>query len=266
MNQLTSYPSLHILIYGEPFSGKSTFNMTMPTPHLVLFFDPWGKDSPYLSAGTVQEKDNEGNPLLNAVGCPMKRVWRGQELLFQLEYFHETVWTANVRSGIAPVPIAYEKFTERLITIDSELDYWQTISVDSLTYMTICIKTREKYKINPGEKYDLRHWAGGARSLIEEVVMLRLGGLPCNVVLVAHEKIYVNEVTNQVMREVDSVGTLGRNLTVGFGEFYRMINDPTKGRYLQTAKDNLWTANSKYAPNPCEPLYSAIMQHYKPQQ
>ena len=96
--------------------------------------------------------------------------------------------------------------------------------------------------------------------------MLRFGSFPCNVVLVAHEKVYENETTHEIMREVEVGGTLGRNLKVGFGEFYHMMNDPVKGRYLQTQKDHMWTANSKYAPNPCDPTYSAIWQNYKPQQ
>jgi hypothetical protein len=42
---------LHCLVYGEPGSGKTTFAATWPKPLLVLFWDPIGKDLPYLELG-----------------------------------------------------------------------------------------------------------------------------------------------------------------------------------------------------------------------
>jgi hypothetical protein len=42
---------LHCLVYGEPGSGKTTFAATWPKPLLILFFDPIGKDLPYLELG-----------------------------------------------------------------------------------------------------------------------------------------------------------------------------------------------------------------------
>jgi hypothetical protein len=39
------------LVYGEPGSGKTTFAATWPKPLLVIFFDPIGKDLPYLELG-----------------------------------------------------------------------------------------------------------------------------------------------------------------------------------------------------------------------
>jgi len=254
------YPTLHILIYGEPYSGKSSFNASMPIPHLIFFFDPYDKDAPYLQVpgSVVQEVDDQGAPLLNLVGCPMKRVWLEQRLLFQIEYFHEGKWVENPRSGIAPETAAFEKFAKRLVSLDNgELEMWNTISIDSLTYLSNYIKIREKYKISPGGQYDIRHWAGGARQIVEEVIMVRFAMFPCNIVLLCHEKMYEHEKTKEIIRTVETPGTLGPNLLVGFGELYRMVNDPVNNkRMLQTQSDRIgWKANSKYAPNPCEPNY-----------
>lgn len=50
-NGQTPYTSLHVLLYGDYGSGKSTFAATWPKPMLVLCFDPPGKDLPYLNWG-----------------------------------------------------------------------------------------------------------------------------------------------------------------------------------------------------------------------
>lgn len=42
---------LHALVYGEAGTGKSSFAATWPKPILVLFFDPVGKDMPYIQVG-----------------------------------------------------------------------------------------------------------------------------------------------------------------------------------------------------------------------
>ncbi len=41
--------NIHVLVMGEIGTGKSTFAATFPKPMLVLFFDPYGKDEPYLA-------------------------------------------------------------------------------------------------------------------------------------------------------------------------------------------------------------------------
>ena len=257
-------PPLHILIYGEPFVGKSQFNRSMPTPHLIFFFDPSGKDVPYLSLGTVQDTHDDGTPMLNSVGCPMKRVWKDDQLLIQIEYFHETNWIANpATGGLIPVPQAYELFCKRMVTINEDCSLFKTISIDSLTYLELDMRLRERYKINPGAK-DARQWYAGARNEIEQMIMSRFGSLSTNIVVICHEKISENEITKEIIRSVLVVGTLGQNLPVGFSEMYHMRNEtPGKGRFLQTQKDGMWPANSIYAPNPCQPDYQSVIASIK---
>jgi hypothetical protein len=52
-----SISTAHFLVYGEPQSGKSTFLATLPKPQLVLFFDHFGKDHPYLSDGKALRQE-----------------------------------------------------------------------------------------------------------------------------------------------------------------------------------------------------------------
>ena len=46
---------IHVLVYGEPGAGKSTFAATFPNPKIVMMFDPMGKETPYLKKGRVTE-------------------------------------------------------------------------------------------------------------------------------------------------------------------------------------------------------------------
>ena len=48
----------------------------------------------------------------------MKRIWKDDQLLIQIEYFHETQWKASVEGGLVPIPVAYELFCKRLVTIN----------------------------------------------------------------------------------------------------------------------------------------------------
>lgn len=48
-------PPIHCLVYGDPGSRKSTFAATFPTPLHVFFFDPFGKEMPYLRMGSPSE-------------------------------------------------------------------------------------------------------------------------------------------------------------------------------------------------------------------
>ncbi|KKN38541.1 hypothetical protein LCGC14_0752360 [marine sediment metagenome] len=255
-------PPLHILIVGEPFAGKSTFCRTMPTPNLVFFFDPVGKDEAYLECGDVQDLDN-GQPLKTLQGAPMKRVWSREKepkLLFQVEYYHDGEWVEDpIKGGFKPTPVAYEQFCKRLINIDQEFDYWNTISLDSYSGAELSAMLREKFKLNPGTKFDLRHWGGGARSELEMAIFARFGMFPMNVVVICHEKVYQNDKTGEIIRQADTYGNLGNTFGRGFSEMYRMVNIPNVGRQLQTQKDAMWNANSKYAPNPCEPSYQAVI-------
>ena len=260
-------PPLHILIYGEPFVGKSYFNRTMPVPHLIFFFDNPGKDNPYLGLGQVQDVNPDGTPMLNSVGCPMKRVWKDDQLLLQIEYFHERYWVADQDGGLVPDPTAYSLFCKRMVAIDADCQYFATISIDSLTFLEIAMRQREQYKLNPTAR-DPRQWYGGARNEVEQIVMCRFGSLPTNIVLVCHEATKEIEKTKELLRGVNVVGQLGKTIPCAFPEMYRMRFDPlgNKGaglRYLQTVSDINWPANSEFAPNPCKPDYQSVIASIK---
>ena len=244
-------PFIHTLIYGMPHSGKSTFTRTMPTPNLVFFFDPYGKDSPYLEMGTVKDLG------LNEQGTPVKHVLDPEgKLLYQMEYYHEHE---------PQRPTGYRRFLNRLVKIHEEYGQWATITVDSVTYLEILARLNEKYVVNPNAK-DGRQWYAGAKDTMEEVLMVRFGGFPMNVCVVAHEAVEKVELTGEIIRGVNAVGKLSRSLSVGFNELYRMKTDRDMGRILQTDGDHQWPASSGiHAPNPCKPDYASLWANHKGQ-
>lgn len=49
------HPPIHVLVYGDFGSGKSTFAATFPKPQLIFCFDAYGKEMPYLKGGEVSD-------------------------------------------------------------------------------------------------------------------------------------------------------------------------------------------------------------------
>lgn len=244
-------PPLHILIYGEPHLGKTTFACSLPAPNLIFLFDPVGKDTPYLNIPNTTVQDVQPNQWLT----PIRQVVDAQgNLLYQLEYYHE----ADPQR-----PTAYKRFLMRIVRLAEEFNYWRTVTLDSLTYMEICARLNERYVLNPNAK-DGRQWYSGVRETVEETIMVRFGGFPINVCIICHEKIYEDEASKQVIRGVNSVGKLSNTLSVGFSELYRIkIDIATQKRMLQTQPDFQWKASSCiHAPNPCEPNFEALWRNF----
>lgn len=253
-------PPLKVVVYGDAGAGKSTFAATWPTPILVLAFDPIGKDMPYMKRGKSQAmgiKVVGSNPTTGAaVTIPMRKVVSPKgRLLIQIEHYIDS----NPRE-----PQAYPKFQARFNDLTEEYDIWKTVVFDSVTFLELAARKYHQYLLNPNTKNPLQ-WFGGATDLLEELLMIQVGAMPCNVVIVAHIDEDKDEVNGVFVRNPKAPGRLGKGkgLPAAMVEVYRaFVGRDERGvsRYmLQTASDSIYNCATRVdAPNPCAPNFKSL--------
>lgn len=253
-------PSLKCVVYGDAGAGKSTFAATWPTPILVLAFDPIGKDMPYLKRGKAQAMGKRAigiNPSTGAaVTVPVRKVVSPKgKLLVQIEHYIDS----NPRE-----PQAYPKFQARFNELHEEYDIWKTVVFDSVTFLELAARKYHQYALNPTTKNPLQ-WFGGATDLLEELLMIQVGAMPCHVVIVCHIDEDKDEVNGVLVRNPKAPGRLGKGkgLSAAMVEVYRAFvgrDDRGQSQYmLQTASDSIFNCATRIdAPNPSAPQYKAL--------
>lgn len=237
---------------------------------LVWCFDPHGKDWPYrrgaLSDSGLQVYEIAGSQ--GALPIPY-RDCQCEQGLIRVEYFHD----------LDPDrPTAYSLYCERMARLDAELraGMWRTVVVDSLTFMELAARKREEKILNPMTKFakntDTRQWFAGSTDALEEMVVMRLGALPVNVVVVCHIDERRNEVSGEILRGPFAPGRLSKRglLCAAFQEQYHLITrrDERGNRVymMQTRNDGQWHATTQIdAPDPCYPHYLSIWENYDKQ-
>lgn len=242
-------PPIHVLCYGDSGAGKSTGVSTFPKPMLLFSFDPFGKETPYLKRGEPSDAtyDNFGTPVRHVLS---KKT--GQPII-QIEYYLDADPTQ---------PEAYQRFLSRMSVLHHEYDKWATVVLDSSTFAEIAARKWHQYKLNPSAK-DPRQWYGGSTELLEEMLMIRFGSLPMNVVTVCHIDEDKDELHGFFVRNPMAPGKLKKKLPSAYGEFYRAyVTTDEKGDRVfvwQTRADKLFNAGSQIgAPDPCAPTYQAL--------
>lgn len=244
-------PPLHTLVYGDPGSRKSTFAATFPKPMNVFFFDPIGKETPYLRQGNPTEiyvNDQYGiysRDVLNDAG----------ELLIRIEYFGDV----NIKK-----PTGYKAFLMRMQDFYNELDQWATAVVDSVTFMEFSARKYEQYVLNPKAK-DQRQWWGGSTNTVEEFLQGSFGAMPINVIVTTHVTADKDEFNGRMVYRPNAPGRLKseQGLPAGYSEVYHAYvgRDETGKKIwlLQTELDEMFLAGSQIqAPDPSWPDYEAL--------
>lgn len=251
MNTNGSRPPLHCLTYGDPGSRKSTFAATFPKPMNVFFFDPIGKETPYLRQGNPTElyvNDTYGiysRDVLDANG----------DLLIRIEYFGD----------IDPKkPTGYKAFLSRMQDFYKEMDIWRTAVIDSVTFMEFGSRKYEQYVLNKTTK-DQRQWWAGATDAVEEMLQGSFGAMPINVVVTAHIDEHKDDFNGMILRRPKAPGRLGKGLAAGYSEVYHAYvyrDDKGDLQYaLQTRPDAMWIAESQIgAPDPSWGDYEQLWQ------
>ena len=264
-------PNIHMLLYGEPGSGKSTFLATFPKPMLVFGLDPYDKMAPYTRCGRVVKPDDPDTvKFYDALGIQVKDVVdrTSGELLVRIEHYVDADPTC---------PTAFDAFERRMVDFATEAPSWATVGLDSLTFLMRASMVRAQ-KNKPMKMYepgtDTRQWYGLVKFDIESVLMSRTPWWDTNVGICCHTKEDKDEFAEGILRGIRAPGTLSKDGPAGFGETYRsfVAKEKTKDgkgveRHfkLQTRSDMLWFANSVVcqAPDPCEANYEALWMNYK---
>src|SRR5579884_10135 len=252
-------PPIHVVVYGQPGSGKSTFAATFPRPMLVFCFDPLGKEMPYLRLGQPQPVEHQNDiPVCEVTGSR-------NAVLARIEYYHDTA----TNSAGTYVPSAYHAFLRRMGSLYDELaaGMWQTVVIDSLTYLELTVRKLAQYELEPQSK-DPRRWFAAATDMLEETLLCRFGGYRANVVVLAHVDQERDELLGSLVYNPAAPGRLRTRLGSGYAEMYvsHVRRDDGGGlRYcLQTRADTRYNASSVFleAPNPCDPYYDALWDVY----
>lgn len=255
---MTARKPLKVLVYGDPGSRKSTFAETFPKPMIVAFWDQVGMDWPYIE-GTLHRTGVEGTSTepQRYPGFDFDYIDvfnAANEFETRILYFGDSDPTR---------PKGYEQFCRWMQSFYGTAKEWATLVVDSVTFMEIAARYRERYVTNPKSK-EPRQWWAGSTDALEQMLLVSIGALRINVVVVAHASEQREEVNGQVLRTIIAPGRLAKATAAGYTETYRAYvirNEQTKERQyvLQTQPDNLWIAKTGIdAPDPCWADYEAL--------
>ena len=240
----------HWLIYGDAGAGKTTSATTFPKPALVFSFEPIGKDTPYISRGMVQTGISPEGAMVNQV---LNK--KDGSLMFQVEYYLDRDPTK---------PEGYQRFLKRMTKLEDDIaaNGFQTVVLDSVTFMELTARKLSQYVLNPTSR-EPRQWFGFSTDTLEEILMIRFGSLPINVVALAH--IDDQKVTSQGTNvfSIAAPGRLSRCGPGAYSEVYRAYAMPSPDGVIeywwQTRQNGMYTASTQIgAPDPSPQEYSAL--------
>jgi len=255
----TVRPPLHIACYGGAGSRKTTFFATMPKPITIACFDAVGKDTPYWELGEVTE------PKTNKYGIAVRQVLSPRkERIAQIEYYHDP---------IVESPQAAAAFMERMNKLLKEIDRGDvaTFCLETVTSSNLTARKMYEYDLLKGAK-DPRKFYGGATDVLEEILMIQLPALRCNVCVGVHMSL--TKVESEQTKESGAVvmvrapllpGRLMHSFSTQWPEIYHAFigrdEENKKIGLLQTRTDERYEAASQIrAPDPCRGSYEALWE------
>lgn len=262
---MSNRPALHAITYGDPGGGKTTFATTWPKPALAFIFDAHGKDSPYFrwcraNGGTITEDVNEW-------GTPIRDLVTPSAGTIRLEYYNDI--SPVIGEDRAGYPHTYELFEWRMKERRFFAEDWQTVIVDSVTFMELCARMYARHVKNPDTK-EPRQWFGFSTDALELALIVQLQSFPRNVLVLAHIDANKDEVLGSFVRQLAAPGRLtSRNeLAAGYAELYRAYVVKERGgaaQYvLQTQRDALFNCATQIdAPDPSWQDYEELWGNFR---
>jgi hypothetical protein len=249
-----SRPDLHVACYGGPGARKSTFFATMPQPIVVAHFDAIGKDMPYWRLGKVSPVQTGKD------GIGFREIVGKHGLAARIEYYTDL----DIEN-----PRAAHAFLERLNKLPRQIEKKECATFCFETVTSSSLKTRKwyQYDLEPGNK-DPRKWYGGAVDILEEVLLIQLPGMLCNVCVGLHESKVKIESEGGVVRAPNLPGRLMESFASQWPEIYHAYVDYDKKTHdkewlLQTQSDTKWDAATQIdAPDPCQGHYDKLWKNW----
>lgn len=252
-------PPLHIACYGGAGARKTTFFATMPQPIVIACFDAIGKDTPYWELGDVQEAKR------TKLGIARRQVLDAKKRrIAVIEYYHDP---------LVDNPVAAAAFLERLNKLHDEVQAGDvgTFCLETVTSGNLTTRKMYQYDLIPGAK-DPRKWYAGATDVLEEILMIQLPALACNVCVGLHMS--KTKVESEQTKESGAVqmvrapmlpGRLMDSFSCQWPEIYRAYigrdEDGKRVGLLQTRTDERYEAASQIrAPDPCLGNYQALWE------
>lgn|SRR5215831_2847551 len=248
-------PDLHIAGYGGPGSRKSTFFATLPQPIVVAHFDAVGKDMPYWRLGQV------GDVQTGKDGVAFREVVRKDGLLAaKIEYYTDF----DIEH-----PKASSLFLERLNKLPKQIGRGECRTFCFETVTSSSLKTRKwyQYDLESGAR-DPRKWYGGAVDVLEEILLIQLPSMHCNVCVGLHESKTKVEAEGGLVRAPNLPGRLLESFASQWPEIYHMYVDRDrktgdKTWLIQTQSDEKWEATTQIdAPDPSGGHYDDLWVHW----
>ena len=225
-------PPIHVAAYGGPGAGKSYFFSTFPQPICVAHFDARGKDLPFWRLGKPGQLMKDKHDVeFREILTPDKK------LAARIEYYHDP---------LVDEPKAAAQFLERMNRVPREVEKGliRTFVFETVTSASLKSRKMYEYDLKPGAK-DPRKWYGGAVDVLEEVLMIQLPALECNVCVGLHVSKTKVEAEGTMVRAPFLPGRLMEYFASQWPEIYRVYVDKDregKRRILQTESDEKWEA------------------------
>lgn len=252
-DELQGRPDIHVACYGSPGSRKSTFFSSFPQPLVVIHFDSQGKDLPFWKLGRVTrvQRDKRGmefREIITPKGA----------LAAIIEYYHDP---------IVDEPKAATAFLERLNRVPRMVEQGKckTLVFETVTSASLTSRKMYEYDLKAGAK-DPRKWYGGAVDTLEEVLLIQLPALPCNVCVGLHVSKTKVEAEGSMVYAPFLPGRLMESFASQWPEIYRAYVDKPKGEKiwrLQTEASEKFEAASQIgAPDPCEGHYDHLWESW----
>lgn len=189
---------------------------------------------------------------------PARIVEPGEDLV-RIEYYHDP---------IVEKPKAAARFLDRMSALVKEVKEGRvgTFCFETVSSSMLTTRKMYQYDLEAGAR-DPRKWYGGSVDVLEEILMIQMPALHCNVCVGLHVSQTKVEAEGTMVRAPLLPGRLMGQFASQWPELYRIYVDRddtgAKIRCVQTDGDERYEAATQIgAPDGCRPTYKALWEEW----